>query len=92
MPCKPSKARKLLNACKAKVVVRVPFVIKLLHGSAGYRQPIIAGMDTGSKTIGCAAIANNKVVYQSEVAIRTDVSKKMQQRAMYRKTRRGRNR
>jgi len=90
MPCKPSKARKLLNACKAKVVVRVPFVIKLLHGSAGYRQPIIAGMDTGSKTIGCAAIANNKVVYQSEVAIRTDVSKKMQQRAMYRKTRRGR--
>jgi hypothetical protein len=37
-------------------------------------------MDTGSKTIGCAATANGKVVYQSEVQIRQDVSKKMEQR------------
>jgi len=90
MPCKPAKARKLLCAGKAKVVSRVPFSIKLIYGSAGYIQPVIAGMDTGSKTIGCAAIANGKVVYQSEISIRTDVSKKMQQRAMYRRTRRGR--
>ena len=47
-------------------------------------------MDTGSETVGCAAIANGKVIYQSEVKIRTDVSKKMQRRAMYRRTRRGR--
>ena len=90
MPCKPQKARKLLESGKAKVVSRVPFTIKLLHGSSGHKQKITAGMDTGSETVGCAAIANGKVIYQSEVKIRTDVSKKMQRRAMYRRTRRGR--
>ena len=50
MPCKPAKARKLLNAGKAKVVKRNPFTIKLLHGCSGYVQPITAGMDTGSKS------------------------------------------
>lgn len=90
MPCKPQKARKLLESGKAKVVSRVPFTIKLLHGSSGYKQEITAGMDTGSETVGCAAIANGKVIYQSEVKMRTDVSKKMQRRAMYRRNRRGR--
>jgi hypothetical protein len=90
MPCQPAKARKLLKAGKARVVQRTPFTIKLLHGSSGHIQQVVAGMDTGSKHIGCAAIANGKVLYQSEVALRTDVSKKMQQRAMYRRNRRGR--
>ena len=90
MPCKAAKARKLLKAGEAKVVKRTPFTIKLLHGSSGHTQHVVAGMDTGSKHVGCAAIANGKVIYQSEVALRTDVSKKMQQRAMYRRTRRNR--
>jgi hypothetical protein len=51
MPCKPSKARKLLKEGKAKVISRIPFTIKLLYGSSGYIQPIIAGMDTGSKVL-----------------------------------------
>ena len=46
-------------------------------------------MDTGGQVVGCSAIANGKVLYQSEVYLREDVSKKMQQRAMYRRTRRG---
>ena len=90
MPCSPAKARKLLSQGKAKVVKRTPFTLKLLNGSSGYTQACVAGMDTGSKTLGCAVIVNGKAVYQSEVALRTDVSKKMQQRAMYRRTRRGR--
>ncbi|AKB74895.1 hypothetical protein MSLAZ_1634 [Methanosarcina lacustris Z-7289] len=90
MPCKPSKARKLLQSGKAKVVRNTPFTIKLLFGSSGYTQPVIAGMDTGSKVVGCAAIANGKVLYQSEIYLRENVSKKMQQRKMYRRTRRGR--
>ena len=36
MPCKPKKARKLLEANKAKVVKRTPFTIQLLYGSSGY--------------------------------------------------------
>ncbi|AKB75541.1 hypothetical protein MSLAZ_2280 [Methanosarcina lacustris Z-7289] len=62
MPCKPSKARKLLQAGKAKVVRNTPFTIQLLFGSSGYTQPVTAGMDTGSKVVGCAAIANGKSV------------------------------
>ncbi|MGO2324432.1 RRXRR domain-containing protein, partial [Vibrio casei] len=85
MPCKAAKARKLLKNGMAKVIKRAPFTIKLLYGSSGHTQHVVAGMDTGSKYIGCAAIANGKVIYQSEVALRTDVSKKMQQRASMRK-------
>ena len=90
MPCKPSKARKLLKEGKAKVIIRKPFTIKLLYGSSNYVQTIIAGMDTGSKVIGVCAMSNGKVLYQSETYLREDVSGKMQQRAMYRRTRRSR--
>ncbi len=90
MPCSPRKARVLLSNGLAKVVKRTPFTIKMLNGSSGYKQEVVAGMDTGSKTIGCAAISNGSVIYQSEIAIRQNVSKKMQQRAMFRRTRRER--
>lgn len=90
MTCSPAKARHLLRDGKAKVIKRTPFTIKLLWDCENYIQKIIAGMDTGSKTIGCAAVANGKVVYQSEVQIRQDVSKKMQRRSIYRRKRRGR--
>jgi RRXRR protein/HNH endonuclease len=90
MPCSPAKARHLLKSGKAKVVRRDPFTIKLLFGSSGYVQEVVAGMDTGSKTIGAAATANGKVVYQAEVTLRDDVSGKVKRRAMYRRNRRGR--
>jgi len=90
MPTKPAKARILLKQGKAKVIRRTPFTIKLIYGSSGYKQEIIGGMDTGSKTIGCSAIANGKVIYQSEVVIRNDISNKMEQRKMYRRNRRSR--
>lgn len=90
MPTTSVKARILLKAGKAKVVRRDPFTIKLLFGSSGYKQEVVAGMDTGSKSVGCAAIANGTVVYQAEVELRGDVSGKMEQRAMYRRGRRGR--
>lgn len=90
MPTNPAKARILLKIGKAKVVSRIPFTIKLNYGSKSYTQPVVAGMDTGSRKIGCAAIGNGKVLYQSETEIRQDVSGKMQQRGMYRRTRRSR--
>ncbi|WP_239451075.1 RNA-guided endonuclease IscB [Methanosarcina horonobensis] len=90
MPTNPAKARILLKAGKAKVVSRIPFTIKLTYNSKGYTQPVVAGMDSGSKKIGCAAVGNGKVLYQSEAEIRQDVSAKMKQRAMYRRTRRSR--
>ena len=90
MPCPPSKARGLLLAGLAKVVRRTPFTIKLLFGSTGYIQPITASMDTGSKHIGSAAVGNGRVLYLGSVEVRNDVSSKMTQRAMYRRTKRGR--
>ncbi len=90
MPCKPAKAKHLLKTGKAKVIKRNPFTIKLLWDCEENTQEIVAGMDTGSKTIGCAAISNGKVVYQSEVQVRQDVSKKMERRKKYRRNRRGR--
>jgi len=89
MPCKQAVARLLLKDGKAKVKKRIPFTIKLVEDSTEFKQPIVAGMDTGSQFVGCAAIANGNVLYQSEIKLRADVSKKMQQRAMYRRTRRG---
>lgn len=56
MPCQPVIARLLLKENKAKVKRRTPFTIKLTFDSTEYKQPVIAGMDTGSKNIGCAAI------------------------------------
>lgn len=89
MPCSPRKARILLSEKKARVVHKCPFTIQLLHGSAGYKQQVIGALDTGSKTVGCAAIANGHVVYQSEITLRNDISGKMQARASFRRTRRG---
>lgn len=90
MPCKSAKAKHLLKEGKARVVNRSPFTIKLLWQCEDNKQPVIAGMDTGSKVIGSAAIINGNVVYQAEIQIRQDVSKKVKQRAMYRRTRRSR--
>jgi len=89
MPTKPVIARLLLKDKKAKVVRKMPFTIKLLCESTEYVQPIVAGMDAGSKTIGCATITDDKVLYQSEITIRDDIKDKMTQRRMYRRTRRG---
>ncbi len=90
MPTRPAIARLMLNEGKAKCIRRTPFTIKLLVDTTDYTQEVVAGVDTGSKTIGCAVIANGKVVYQSEVQVRQDVSKKMEQRRMYRRSRRSR--
>lgn len=90
MPCTPAKAKNLLKANKAKVVRKTPFTIQLLWDCEENVQEVVAGMDTGSKIMGSAAIANGKVMYQSEIQLRQDVSKKMQQRKMYRRTRRNR--
>jgi len=91
MPCSPRTARLLLRDGKARVEHRAPFTIRLLDGSAGYRQEIVASLDTGSTVLGCAAVTNGEVIYQSEVTLRNDIASKMDQRRMYRRTRRIRN-
>jgi hypothetical protein len=90
MPCSEAKAKHLLQANRAKVKRTCPFTIQLLWDCEENVQEVIAGMDSGSKTIGSAAVGNGKVKYQAETQLRENVSKKMEQRKMFRRTRRNR--
>ncbi|WP_243270102.1 RNA-guided endonuclease IscB [Thermanaerosceptrum fracticalcis] len=91
MPCKPSKARKLLKQGKAKVVKKEPFTIQLLHGSSGYKQKCIAGIDTGSKNMGVAvATEDGRVIYKAQVYLRQDIKENIEARRRLRRTRRNR--
>ena len=51
----------------ARVVSHEPFTIRLRFETTGYTQPATVGVDTGSQTVGIAAITNGEVVLQAEV-------------------------
>ena len=71
MPCKPQKARKLLNEGKAVIVKYEPFTIQLKYGSAGYKQSVSLGIDTGSVHIGASASTEKQELYASETIMRS---------------------
>ena len=90
MPCNPCKARKLLKQGKAKVKRTEPFIIQLLYGSTGYKQPITLGIDAGSKHIGVSASTAKQELYAADVEIRNDIVEKLSTRRQNRRTRRNR--
>ncbi len=90
MPCKPSKARKLLKQEKAKIIDYKPFTIQLLYGSSGYKQPVNLGVDLGAKNIGIAITTEDKVLAKGEIQLRDDVKSKLDTRRSYRQGRRHR--
>ena len=90
MPCKSSKARKLLKQNKAKVIKIEPFTIQLLYSSSGYKQEITLGVDTGSKTIGLSATTTKKELFSAEVQLRNDIVDLLSTRKQNRRTRRNR--
>lgn len=89
MPCKASKARKLLENNKAKTYIQEPFTIKLNNGVSGYKNNVILGIDTGSSNIGIAAVTDNRVLFQAETKTKTSlIVDKMEKRRKYRRARR----
>lgn len=90
MPCSNRKARLLLKQNKAIVIKRTPFTIKLKYGSSGYIQPISLGVDAGSKHIGLSATTKDKVLFESDVELRNDISDLLLTRRQNRRTRRNR--
>ena len=85
------KVRRLLRDNKAKVIRRCPFTIKLLYEPERLVvQEIVLGQDTGSKYVGTACVANDRVQYQSEVTLRDDIKKKIDRRRGLRRNRRQR--
>ena len=90
MPCKPQKARKLLNQGAAKVIRTEPFTIQLICGSSGYKQNITLGVDAGSKHIGISASTENKELYAADVELRNDIVELLATRRASRRSRRNR--
>ena len=85
------KVRRLLKEGKAKVVRREPFTIKLLYEpETDVVQECYCGVDTGSKHVGVAVVGNDKVLYQSQTELRSDIKKKMGARRAFRRNRRNR--
>ncbi len=90
MPCKPRKAKKLLNEKKAEVIRRSPFTIQLLYGAGGYKQNLTLGADTGHNEVGLSVISETKELFSAVAEMRNGISAKMTQRRMYRRNRRSR--
>ena len=88
MPCSCRKARKLLKDCKAVVIKRTPFTIKLKHGSSGYKQPITLGVDAGSKVIGLSATTEKHELFAGECHLRNDIVRLLSSRRELRRSRR----
>ena len=83
------KVRRLLKEGKAKVVRREPFTIKLLYEpKTDVVQECYCSVDTGSRHIGVAVIGNDRVLYQSQTELRSDIKKKMDRRRDFRQNRR----
>ena len=83
------KVRRLLKEGKAKVVRREPFTIKLLYEpETDVVQECYCGVDTGSRHIGVAVVSNDKVIYQSQTELRSDIKKKIDACRQARKSRR----
>jgi len=88
MPTNQSRARRLLKCKKAKVVRRKPFTIQLLVQTGEDKQNITLGIDTGYENIGSSATTKKKEIYASETKLRTNMSKLIADRRMYRVGRR----
>ncbi|MDR1656474.1 MAG: RRXRR domain-containing protein [Deltaproteobacteria bacterium] len=85
MPINSANARILLKSGRAKVVKKEPFTIQLLYETTDYVQDLTMGIDPGSATAGFAVVEPTKgaVKYSSEVTLRQDVTKNMDERKMY---------
>jgi len=88
MPCKSAKARHLLRDSKANVVSRKPFTIRLLFDCENQTQPVTLGIDSAYKWVGFSARTEKKELISGELKLRTDIKKKLEERAMYRRGRR----
>ena len=90
MPCKASKARKLLKLNKAKVKKMTPFTIQLVNPSSCYKQDVTLGVDTGSKYIGVSATTFSQELFACELTLRDDIVDNLSKRRMLRRSRRNR--
>ncbi|MDJ0741966.1 MAG: RNA-guided endonuclease IscB [Xenococcaceae cyanobacterium MO_167.B27] len=91
IPCKPSRAKKLLNSGKAAVMRRFPFTIILKKECYPSKSNLKLKIDPGSQTTGIALVQNNQVVWVAELNHRGGlIKKKLEARRASRRLRRSR--
>lgn len=96
MPCRPARARRLLNAKRAAVYRLKPFTIILKDRAEGDVQPIEAKFDPGSKTTGLALVGQfphqgRVVLFAANLQHRGDaIRKRLADRLAIRRGRRSR--
>jgi hypothetical protein len=92
LPTHPARARQLLRDAKATSYQIMPFTIQLTRHVENAVRDLTVGIDDGAKEVGIAVVdeASQKVVFAGTIKLRQDVTRKMQQRAAYRKARRSR--
>ena len=91
MPTCQSRARRLLNAKKAVVIKRYPFVIQLTCTTGEVKQSTLLGIDSAYKYIGISVVSNKQELFSAEVVLRTDLSEKISEKRMYSRGRRNRH-
>ena len=90
-PINPAIARKLLRNKQAVVHKMVPFTIRLKEYVEIETKEHIIKLDPGSKITGIAIVCENEVEHLAELQHKTSISKKMQNRSLFRRGRRNRN-
>jgi 5-methylcytosine-specific restriction endonuclease McrA len=90
MPCKPSKARKLLRDGRARVDQRSPFTIQLLWDCEEHIQEVVMGIDKGSHVTGLSCVGKEEILLSGEIHHRLDVKEKMASRRAHRRQRHNR--
>jgi len=89
MPTKRhGKVAYLLKSGKAKVVKREPFTIQLLYDTTEHIQSVNLGIDTGYSNIGFSVVTEKQELISGTVKLDTNMSKRLQDRAMFRVSRR----
>jgi uncharacterized protein YlxP (DUF503 family) len=91
LPTSEARARILLKRRKAKVFSVVPFTIQFNREVSNPIGEFKIGIDDGAKKAGISVAYNNNVIFAGTIKLRQDVSRKMLQRAQYRRSRRSRN-
>jgi hypothetical protein len=86
----PARARILLKKGKAKVYKIIPFTIQLNRTVDNPAGEFTVAVDDGAKWIGIAVKGKDEIVFATNVKLRQNVSKKLKERAMYRRNRRNR--
>lgn len=91
LPTNGARARILLKQGKANVYSVIPFTIQLVSKVDNPVGEFKVGVDDGAEEVGISVAHGKNVVFAGNIRLRQDVSKKMLQRAQYRRTRRSRN-